>query len=212
MSTTAAKCSAARSSKRRANSAATMTLTATAFLTAPCPARTRPAALIYRGTSRDRYARYTEESAPYVDNMERLLRKFETARNLLPRPVLKPAAKPARVGVIHYGSTAQAMDEAQALLSCDGLHVDTLRIRAFPLALEIAEFVREHEQVFVVEQNRDAQMRALVTIDLGIAPAQLVADVAFRRNADHCPIHWRGNRRPVAAPGFAAADDCERVS
>ena len=114
-----------------------------------------------RGTSRDRFARYTEEASPYVDNMERLLRKFETARGLLPRPVLKPAAKPTRVGVIHYGSTAPAMDEAQALLASDGLHVDTLRIRAFPLALEVAEFVRDHDQVFVVEQNRDAQMRIL---------------------------------------------------
>jgi 2-oxoglutarate/2-oxoacid ferredoxin oxidoreductase subunit alpha len=132
-----------------------------------------------RGTSRDRFARYTEESGPYVDNMERLLRKFETARNLLPRPVLKPAARPARVGVIHYGSTAQAMDEAQALLARDGLHVDTLRIRAFPLAHEIAEFVREHEQVFVVEQNRDAQMRTLMTTDLELAPAQLTSILHF---------------------------------
>jgi 2-oxoglutarate ferredoxin oxidoreductase subunit alpha len=132
-----------------------------------------------RGTSRDRFARYTEESGPYVDNMERLLRKFETARRLLPRPVLKAAAKPTRVGVIHYGSTAQAMDEAQALLAREGLHVDTLRIRAFPLALEIAEFVREHEQVFVVEQNRDAQMRTLMTTDLVLAPAQLTSILHF---------------------------------
>src|ERR1700735_411029 len=98
--------------------------------------------------------------------MERLLRKFETARSLLPRPVLKPAAEPARVGVIHFGSTAPAMHEAQALLARDGLHVDTLRIRAFPLAFEIDAFVRAHDQVFVVEQNRDAQMRVLLTTDL----------------------------------------------
>ena len=132
-----------------------------------------------RGTSRDRFARYTEESGPYVDNMERLLRKFETARNLLPRPVLKPAAEPARVGVIHYGSTAPAMDEAQALLARDGVHVDTLRIRAFPLALEVVEFVREHDQVFVVEQNRDAQMRTLMSTDLELAPAQLTSILHF---------------------------------
>jgi 2-oxoglutarate ferredoxin oxidoreductase subunit alpha len=132
-----------------------------------------------RGTSRDRFARYTEESGPYVDNMERLLRKFETARSLLPRPVLKPAAEPAYVGVIHYGSTAPAMDEAQALLARDGLHVDTLRIRAFPLALEVAEFVREHEHVFVVEQNRDAQMRTLMTTDLELAPSQLTSILHF---------------------------------
>jgi 2-oxoglutarate ferredoxin oxidoreductase subunit alpha len=132
-----------------------------------------------RGTSRDRFARYTEESGPYVDNMERLLRKFETARSLLPRPVLKLAAKPARAGVIHYGSTAQAMDEAQALLAHDGIHVDTLRIRAFPLALEVAEFVREHEHVFIVEQNRDAQMRTLISTDLELAPSQLTSILHF---------------------------------
>ena len=132
-----------------------------------------------RGTSRDRFARYTEEASPYVDNMERLLRKFETARGLLPRPVLKPAAKRTGVGVLHYGSTAPAMDEAQALLARDGLRVDTLRIRAFPLAPEVAEFVRDHERVFVVEQNRDAQMRTLLTTDLGIAPAQLTSILHF---------------------------------
>jgi 2-oxoglutarate/2-oxoacid ferredoxin oxidoreductase subunit alpha len=71
------------------------------------------------------------------------------------------------------------MDEAQALLARDGLHVDTLRIRAFPLALEITEFVREHEQVFVVEQNRDAQMRTLMTTDLELAPAQLTSILHF---------------------------------
>ncbi len=127
-----------------------------------------------RGTSRDRFARYTEEAAPYVDNMERLLRKFETARALLPRPVLKPAARPARFGVLHFGSTAAAMDEALEMLASEGLHVDALRVRAFPLAREVAEFVRDHEQTFVVEQNRDAQMRTLLTIDLGIAPARLI--------------------------------------
>jgi 2-oxoglutarate ferredoxin oxidoreductase subunit alpha len=132
-----------------------------------------------RGTSRDRFARYTEEASPYVDNMERLLRKFETARGLLPRPVVKQAAKPTRVGVIHYGSTAPAMDEAQALLASDGLHIDTTRIRAFPLALEVAEFVHDHDQVFVVEQNRDAQMRTLLTTDLGIAPARLTSVLHF---------------------------------
>ena len=72
-----------------------------------------------RGTGRDRFARYTEESDPYVDNMERLLRKFETARALLPRPVLKPAAKLTRVEALHDGSTAAAMDEAQVLLASD---------------------------------------------------------------------------------------------
>ena len=163
-----------------------------------------------RGTSRDRFARYTEDAGPYVDNMGRLLRKFETARGLMPRPVLKPAAKPTRVGVLHYGSTAAAMDEAQALLAGEGLYVDTLRIRAFPLAVEAAEFVRDHDQVFVVEQNRDAQMRVLLTTDLGIAPGRLTSILHF----SGMPITARfivreiagGLRRP------AAAQTLERVS
>jgi 2-oxoglutarate/2-oxoacid ferredoxin oxidoreductase subunit alpha len=163
-----------------------------------------------RGTSRDRFARYTEEAGPYVDNMERLLRKFETARALLPRPVLKAAAKPTRVGVIHYGSTAPAMDEAQALLASDDLHVDTMRIRAFPLALEIAEFVRDHDQVLVVEQNRDAQMRILMTTDLEIAPARLTSILHF----SGMPITARFIVREIASRlrRPASAQTLERVS
>jgi 2-oxoglutarate ferredoxin oxidoreductase subunit alpha len=163
-----------------------------------------------RGTSRDRFARYTEEASPYVDNMERLLRKFETARSLLPRPVLKPAAKRTRVGVLHYGSTAPAMDEAQALLARDGLRVDTLRIRAFPFAPEVAEFVRDHERVFVVEQNRDAQMRTLLTTDLGIAPAQLTSILHF----SGMPITARFIVREIASRlrRPASAQALERVS
>jgi 2-oxoglutarate ferredoxin oxidoreductase subunit alpha len=128
-----------------------------------------------RGTSRDRLARYTEEEAPYVENMERLLRKFETARSLLPRPVLKKASRPARAGVIYYGSTASAMHEAAELLAEQGFDIDLMRVRAFPLSAEIAEFVNAHHQVFVVEQNRDAQMRTLMASDLGIDPARLTS-------------------------------------
>ena len=95
-----------------------------------------------RGTSRDRFARYTEEDAPYIDNMQRLARKFETARGLLPRPVLKKAARPTKAGVISYGSTSAAMDEAVDLMAGQGLHLDALRVRAFPLGPEIARIRR----------------------------------------------------------------------
>ncbi len=122
-----------------------------------------------RGTSRDRFARYTEEGLPYIDNMERLEHKFETARGLLPRPVLKRAAKPTRIGVLYYGSTAAPMDEAQRMLADEGIHVDALRIRAFPLPRAVADFIDSHDQIFVVEQNRDAQMRTLISTDLGVA-------------------------------------------
>ncbi|MGA2795325.1 MAG: 2-oxoacid:acceptor oxidoreductase subunit alpha, partial [Roseiarcus sp.] len=163
-----------------------------------------------RGTSRDRYARYTEEGGPYVDNMERLLRKFDTARKLLPRAELRKAGQPTRVGVIHYGSTAAAMDEATQLLAADGVHVDALRLRAFPFGPEVGQFIAAHEQVFVVEQNRDAQMRTLLMTDLGIDPAQLVAILHY----DGTPITARFIRREIAAraSAFAAPLTKEKVS
>src|SRR5438105_298005 len=118
-----------------------------------------------RGSTRDRYARYTEEGGPYVDNMQRLLRKFETAKGLVPRPVRRNADKPTRYGVIYYGSTSPAMDEAMADLSARGHQLDTLRVRGFPFHQDVAEFVTEHDFVFVVEQNRDAQLRLRLVIE-----------------------------------------------
>ena len=163
-----------------------------------------------RGTSRDRYARYTEEGAPYVDNMERLLRKFDHARKILPRAELRKAAQPTRIGIIHYGSTAAAMEEATELLASEGVHVDALRIRAFPFGSEVGEFIGAHEQVFVVEQNRDAQLRTLLMTDLGIDAAQLVAILHY----DGTPITARLIRREIAARSqtFAAPLTREAVS
>jgi 2-oxoglutarate ferredoxin oxidoreductase subunit alpha len=162
-----------------------------------------------RGTSRDRYARYTEEGDPYVDNMERLLRKFDTARAAVPRAELRKAARSTRIGVIHYGSTSASMDEAGELLAREGVHVDALRVRAFPFGPEVGEFIAAHEQVFVVEQNRDAQMRALLMMDLGVDPAQLIAILHF----DGTPITARLIRREIAARarGFAAPLTSETV-
>jgi 2-oxoglutarate/2-oxoacid ferredoxin oxidoreductase subunit alpha len=163
-----------------------------------------------RGTSRDRYAKYTEEGGPYVDNMERLLRKYDTARKLVPRAALRKADKPTRVGVIYYGSTSAAMDEAIELLAADGVYVDALRLRAFPFGAEAGEFVAAHEQVFVVEQNRDAQMRTLLIAELGVDPAQLAPILHF----DGAPITARFIRREIAARarGFAAPLARETVS
>ena len=132
-----------------------------------------------RGTSRDRFARYTEEGLPYIDNMERLQHKFETARGMLPRPILKKAANPTRIGVLYYGSTAAPMDEAQRMLADEGLHIDLMRIRAFPLAREVADFIQSHDRIFVAEQNRDGQMRSLISIDLGVAPDRLTPILHF---------------------------------
>src|SRR2546423_11781869 len=102
------------------------------------PYRTYPAthpskgAFFTRGTTKDRYARYTEEGPAYVDNMQRLLRKFETAKELVPGPVIQKAAKPTSAGVIWYGSSSAPMSESLAALEADGIHLDRMRIRAFP--------------------------------------------------------------------------------
>jgi len=127
-----------------------------------------------RGTSRDRFAKYSEEGAVYVDNMQRLLRKFETAKTLVPRPILRRAREPARYGVIHFGSTSAPMAEALTSLEQTGLHLDTLRIRAFPFSDEVVDFIGTHDQVFVIEQNRDAQMRTLLVNECAIDPARLI--------------------------------------
>src|SRR3954469_26060152 len=127
-----------------------------------------------RGTSRDRYARYTEEGGPYVDNMQRLLRKFETAKDIVPRPIRRDADKTTKYGAIYYGSTAPAMDEAIGMLSARGHSLDILRVRAFPFHQDVPDFIADHDRVFVVEQNRDKQMRTLLTTELEIDPARLV--------------------------------------
>ena len=129
-----------------------------------------------RGTSRDRYARYTEEGSAYVDNMQRLLKKFETAKELVPAPVTQKAGKGSRFGVIYYGSTAPAMDEALTLLDHGGTGVDAMRVRAFPFCDEVIEFVNQHEHVFVVEQNRDGQLRTLLVAE-GMLPHEKLTPV-----------------------------------
>lgn len=144
-------------------------------------------AFFTRGTSKDRYAKYSEEGAAYVDNMERLLKKFATARNLVPRPVRRDAREATRFGAIYYGSTSPAMDEALDTLAAQGLHVDTLRVRAFPFHDEIIEFVAAHDQLFVVEQNRDAQLRTLLVNEGEIDPAKLIKVL----NYDGSPITAR---------------------
>ncbi|HEV2219196.1 MAG TPA: 2-oxoacid:acceptor oxidoreductase subunit alpha [Casimicrobiaceae bacterium] len=126
-----------------------------------------------RGTTKDRYARYTEEGPAYVDNMQRLLRKFETARAMLPRPEITDASQPTRAGVIWFGSTGAAMAESLAELERRGIHLDRMRIRAFPFHDAVAEFIAAHEHVFVVEQNRDAQLKMLLVNECSIDPARL---------------------------------------
>ena len=126
-----------------------------------------------RGTSRDEYARYTEEGAAYRRNMDRLLKKFETAKTLVPAPITTKAAAPTKFAAIYYGSTAPAMLEAAEILAGRGIHLDLMRVRGFPFAAEVGEFVAAHDKVFVVEQNRDAQLRTLLVNEEEINPKLL---------------------------------------
>lgn len=140
-----------------------------------------------RGSSHDRNARYTEDGSQYVENMERLRRKFETAKNLIPRPVRADCGAPTRCGVMYFGSTTPAMDEAITLLEAGGHRLDRMRIRAFPFHQDVLDFVAEHDIVFVVEQNRDAQLRTLLLAEEGLDPARLVSILHY----DGMPITAR---------------------
>jgi 2-oxoglutarate/2-oxoacid ferredoxin oxidoreductase subunit alpha len=131
-------------------------------------------AFFTRGTTKNRYARYSEEGPDYVDNMQRLLHKFETAKRLVPGPVRRMARRSSRFGALYFGSTSLPMTEALEALEARGIDLDTMRIRAFPFHDEVLDFIAGHERVFVVEQNRDAQLRTLLMNEGEIDPARLV--------------------------------------
>ena len=126
-----------------------------------------------RGTTRDAYARYSEAGPDYLYNVTRLLRKFETAKELVPQPVLRKAERETRFGAIYYGSTSPAMAEACDALQTRGVHIDALRIRAFPFSAAVDRFIAEHETIFVIEQNRDAQLRMMLVGEQEANPAKL---------------------------------------
>jgi 2-oxoglutarate ferredoxin oxidoreductase subunit alpha len=140
-----------------------------------------------RGTSRNPYARYSEEGSVYVGNMERLVRKFDTARSLVPAPIRRDAARPTRDGLIYFGSSTPAVHEALEALAENGLHLDALRVRAFPFADEVFDFVAAHDRIFVVEQNRDGQLRTLLINEGDIDPSRLKAVLHY----DGTPITAR---------------------
>jgi len=140
-----------------------------------------------RGSSHDRMAKYSEEGSVYVDNMQRLLRKFETAKSLVPAPIRRDAREKTKIGAIYFGSTSAAMDEALAALEKQGIHLNTLRVRAFPFAEEVVEFVQAHDQVFVLEQNRDAQLQKLMVNECAIDPARFIGVLHY----DGTPITAR---------------------
>ena len=129
-------------------------------------------AFFTRGSSRDEYARYTEDPDAYERNMERLLRKWATAAKLVPGAEIESRAR--RAGIVCYGASALPMQEALDLLQEDGIALDRMRIRGFPFGAEVYDFIEAHDFVFVVDQNRDAQMRTLLIAEGDLNPAKLV--------------------------------------
>ena len=117
---------------------------------------------------------YTESSEEYKDLVDRLLVKWDTARKLVPKPVLTEAEKATSTGIIAFGSSHGAVIEALDVLREQGIHADYLRVRAFPFNGEVTRFVEQHDTIFVVEQNRDAQLRSLLILETNTDARKLV--------------------------------------
>lgn len=148
-----------------------------------------------RGTSRDEYAVYTEDGDAYRRNMERLLVKWETAKTLVPNPETYPARDATAEGVLFFGTSTAATLEALDLLAEESLLLDGLRIRAFPFSREVTDFIDAHERVFVIEQNRDGQLRKLLIAECDLMPGKLRSVNCF----DGMPITARFIRDAIRA-------------
>jgi 2-oxoglutarate/2-oxoacid ferredoxin oxidoreductase subunit alpha len=153
------------------------------------PGTDHPAAAYFtRGSGHNEKAQYSERGDDYQNNMERLNRKFETARTLVPKPEMV-ANGTSKIGVIAYGTTDFAMRESRDQLAKEfDIKTDYLRLRAFPFTREVHEFVASHERVYVVEQNRDAQMLSLLKLDLD---AKQVAKLRSVRHYNGLPVDAR---------------------
>ncbi len=127
-----------------------------------------------RGTSHNEYSAYTEDNNAYLANMERLLLKWETAKRLLPLARIKITYPLADLGAVFYGSTAPSVYETMEIMHQRGLDINTMRLRAFPFQQEVLDFINNHELVFVIEQNRDGQMRSLLINEGGLPSERLI--------------------------------------
>jgi 2-oxoglutarate ferredoxin oxidoreductase subunit alpha len=142
------------------------------------PYRTLPGehprgAYFLRGSGHNQFGGYTEDSAEYQQVVDRLTKKWRTAAELVPKPVVRRAVKSAKWGVVAVGSSDLAVHEALDRLAEKGIHLDYCRIRAYPFGADVVRFLEQHERVFVVEQNRDAQLKSLLAIELGYAPERM---------------------------------------
>jgi len=153
-----------------------------------------------RGTSHDAYARYTEDGRINAENMLRIKRKFQTAATLVPKPEIVMRDSRSKVGIIYFGSTRPAVLEALDELEAEGIRLNAMRIKAFPFSAEVKAFCDAHDRIFVVEQNRDAQMRSLLMLEAGVDGEKLIATTNFDGmplTADFVRKSIRANIGPV---------------
>ena len=141
-------------------------------------------AFVTRGTSRDEYAVYTEDGGAYQRNMDRLIKKWNTAKEMIPVPEFYQEKNSSKYGVLFFGTSTYAAEEAIEVLKQEQISLDAMRVKAFPFGKAFVDFVDSHEKVFVIEQNRDAQFRSLMMIELGLNPKKLISVL----NYDGTPI------------------------
>jgi 2-oxoglutarate ferredoxin oxidoreductase subunit alpha len=145
------------------------------------PYRTLPGvhpkgAYFTRGSGHTQYGGYTEDSVEYQIVLDRLKRKFETAKGLVPKAVINRGngfGSAVEVGIVSIGSCDGAVNEALDILERRGVHLDYMRVRSFPFGKEVEEFLASHSLLFVVEQNRDAQLKSLLTLETAVEKAKL---------------------------------------
>jgi 2-oxoglutarate ferredoxin oxidoreductase subunit alpha len=141
-------------------------------------------AFVTRGSSRDEYAVYTEDGLAYQRNVDRLLKKWQTAKEMVPAPEFYQQENSSPLGVLFFGTSTYAAAEAIELLKEENVSLDAMRVKAFPFGKEFVDFIASHEKIFVIEQNRDAQFKSLMMIELGVNPEKLVSVL----NYDGTPI------------------------
>ena len=132
-----------------------------------------------RGSSHDEYAAYSEDSDTYVRIMNRLVKKLETAKSIIPTPDFYQETDQSEIGIIFIGTTRYAAEETIDIMKENGNVIDAVRIKAFPFHQSIADFIESHKYVYVVEQNRDAQLKTLIINELEVNPKKLIKVLNF---------------------------------
>ena len=146
-----------------------------------------------RGSSRNAMAVYTEKGEEYEENMHRLMAKWETIKEYVPGPEIMLCGKKTDTAVLYFGTSEESSREALDYLAEEGVHLDAMRVRAFPFNKDVENFIDEHERVFVIEQNRDAQLRTLLMAEFELGPDKLKSVLCF----DGTPISARNIRKQI---------------